>query len=133
MVTWPFDVIFTINLIVEKFEIYQISFLGGELLAWVICQDLSSLSLWEYSLLICNSCPILVLRLVNIASCDQNVWQMQKTSLQSLFNLDIKSEIYPPPRQLDATVMKVSESYVSVRSYILLCRVSTTPIKLKMI
>ena len=44
MVTWPFDVIFTINLIVEKFEIYQISFLGGELLAWVICQDLSSLS-----------------------------------------------------------------------------------------
>ena len=28
---------------------------------------------------------------------------MQKTSLQSLFNLDIKSEIYPPPPQLDAT------------------------------
>ena len=46
--------------------------------------------LWEDNLLICNSCPILVLRLVNIASCDQNVWQMQKTSLQSLFNLDIK-------------------------------------------
>ena len=67
-------------------------FLGGELLAWVLCQDLSSLSLWEDNLLICNSCPILVLRLVNIASCDQNVWQMQKTPLRSLFNLDIKSE-----------------------------------------
>ena len=36
-------------------------FLGGELWAWVICQDLSSLSWWEDNLFICNSCPILVL------------------------------------------------------------------------
>ena len=56
----------------------KFSLLGGELLARVICQDLSFLSLWEDNLLICNSCPILVLRLANIASCDQNVWQMQK-------------------------------------------------------
>ena len=51
-----------------------------ELLAWIICQDLSSHSFWEDNLLICNSCPILVLGLVNIASCDQNVWQIQKPS-----------------------------------------------------
>ena len=34
-------------------------------------------SLWEQNLLFPNSCPISVLRLVNIASCDQNVWQIQ--------------------------------------------------------
>ena len=56
----------------------NLKFTKFSLLARVICQDLYFLSLWEDNLLICNSCPILVLRLANIASCDQNVWQMQK-------------------------------------------------------
>ena len=72
----------------------KLHFLGGELLTWVICQDLSSPSLLEDNLSILNSCPIPVLQSVNIASCDQNVWQIQRTSLQYRFNLDIKSEIY---------------------------------------
>ena len=62
----------------NKFENYQISFLG-ELLSWVVCEELFSSALWEDNLLICNSCPKPVLQLVNIASWrDQNLWQMQK-------------------------------------------------------
>ena len=71
------------NLVSRISKFTKFHFLEGELLAWVICLDLFCL--------LCGR-TILVLQMVNIASWDQNVWQMQKKTLRSGFNLDIKSE-----------------------------------------
>ena len=63
LIIW-FNATNTWSFLEGTFKIHQISFYEGELLAWVICQDLSSLFWWEDNLLVCNSRPIPVVWVV---------------------------------------------------------------------
>ena len=85
LIIW-FNATNTWSFLEGTFKIHQISFYEGELLAWVICQDLSSLLLWEDNLLVCNSRPIPVVWVVNIASCDQLCGKSKKLLCNPFLN-----------------------------------------------